>query len=360
MIPLFIINYNGLENLGPLPLKVVEKAVEAYTHLGDLKIVFVDNGSRDGSLDAVVDKFGDVVLSIRIESNLGHSMGVNVALKRYTLITSSTLRYVFVMDNDYVILNPDGLRDLIRYMEGNRGTVALQDMNLNRYGKVSDAGLLLTTFYTVIFRCGGLSIGECPEKVSYVSSVISCLALYNVRLILLKRGFMFNRYNIIYHDDVDLSLDMWSHGYPSAFIPVVVGVHYWSSTRKRMIRPFIEYESKRGAVLLYKRLSKFAKAKGLLTPYVRELLYTIPRLALYGQERTSIVTRAFLDAMSLKVKPLTGPYEPLILHLSPRALPYSFIWRKLKHGKRSELMKLVIDKDTLRTSRRPFIISYTL
>jgi GT2 family glycosyltransferase len=226
MIPLFIINYNGLENLGPLLFKVVKKAVEAYTHLGDLKIVFVDNGSQDGSLDAVVGKFGDVVLPIRIKSNLEHSMGVNVALKRYINITGFTPRYAFVMDNDYVILNPDRLRDLIRYVEGNRGTTALQGINLNKHGKVSDAELLLATFYTVIFRCGGLPVSECPEKVSYVSSVISCLALYNVRLILLKRGFMFNRYNIIYHDDVDLSLDMWSHGYPSAVVPVVVGVHY--------------------------------------------------------------------------------------------------------------------------------------
>jgi len=226
---------------------------------------------------------------------------------------------------------------------------------LNRYGKVSDAGLLLTTFYTVIFRCGGLPAGECPEKVSYVSSVISCLALYNVRLILLKRGFIFNRYNIIYHDDVDLSLDMWSHGYPSAFIPVVIGVHYWSSTRKRMSRPFIEYESKRGAILLYKRLSKFVKAKGLLTPYVRELLYTIPRLALHGQERTSIVTRAFLDAMSLKVKPLTGPYEPLLLDIPFRNLSHSLS----KLVKRSKLLTIVIDKNALQAGRRPFIVPYT-
>jgi hypothetical protein len=34
MIPLFIINYNGLENLGPLLFKVVEKAVEAHTSRG--------------------------------------------------------------------------------------------------------------------------------------------------------------------------------------------------------------------------------------------------------------------------------------------------------------------------------------
>jgi len=251
-VPMFIVNYNGLESLGSTFLKVVDKAVEASTYVDNIKVILVDNGSKDESADVVQERFWDTVTLLRLKFNLGHSGGVNVALKRYTLITGSTPRYALVMDNDYAILNPDGLRDLIRYMESNRRTVALQGINLNRYGKVSDAGLLLTTFYTVIFRCGGLPVGECPEKVSYVSSVISCLALYNVRLVLLKREFMFNRHNIIYHDDVDLSLDMWSHGYPSAFIPVVVGVHYWSSTRKRMIRPFIEYESKRGAVLLYK------------------------------------------------------------------------------------------------------------
>jgi hypothetical protein len=122
-----------------------------------------------------------------------------------------------------------------------------------------------------------------------------------------------------------------------------------------MIRPFTEYESKRGAVLPYKRLSKFAKAKGLLTPYVRELLYTVPRLALYGRERTSIVTRAFLDAMSLKVKPLTGPYEPLLLDITLRNLPHSLS----KLVKRSKLIALVIDKDALQVSRRPFIVPYT-
>jgi GT2 family glycosyltransferase len=352
---MFIINYNGLESLGSTFLKVVEKAVVASTYMDNIKVILIDNGSKDKSADIVQERFWDTVTLLRLKSNLGHSGGVNVALKRYITITGSTPRYAFVMDNDYAILNPDGLRDLIRYMEGNRGTVALQGINLNRYGKVSDAGLLLTTFYTVIFRCGGLPVGECPEKVSYVSSVISCLALYNVRLILLKRGFMFNRHNIIYHDDVDLSLDMWSHGYPSAFIPVVVGVHYWSSTRKRMIKSIIEYESKRGAVLLYKRLSKLVKAKGLLTPYVRELLYTVPRLVLYGRERTSIVTRAFLDAMSLKVKPLTGPYEPLLLDIPLRNLPYSLP----KLVKRSKLITIVIDRDALQASRRPFIIPYT-
>jgi GT2 family glycosyltransferase len=355
---MFIVNYNGLESLGSTFLKVVEKAVVASTYMDNIKVILIDNGSKDKSADIVQERFWDTITLLRLKSNLGHSGGVNVALKRYSILTGSTPRYAFIMDNDYVIVNPDGLRDLIRYMESNRRTVAVQGINLNRYGKVSDAGLLLTTLFTVIFRCGDLHVSECPEKVSYVSSVISSLALYNVRLVLLKRGFMFNRYNIIYHDDVDLSLDMWSQGHSSLLVPVVVGVHYGSSTRRRITKPFIEYESKRGAVLLYKRLSKFTKAKGLLIPYIREFLYTMPRLALYGHKHTSIVTRAFLDAITIKIKPLTGPYEPLLLDVSLRNLPYS-LWKLIKRGK-NEPITLVIDKNALQASRRPFIIPHIL
>jgi len=80
------------------------------------------------------------------------------------------------------------LRDLIEYMERDPRTVTVQGVNLLKDGRVHDSGLLLTTFFTATFRCRGLPVGKCPEKVSYVSSIISCLALYNVRVVLSKRG----------------------------------------------------------------------------------------------------------------------------------------------------------------------------
>jgi len=39
MIPLFIINYNGLENLGSKFIDVVERAVVASTYIDNLKVV---------------------------------------------------------------------------------------------------------------------------------------------------------------------------------------------------------------------------------------------------------------------------------------------------------------------------------
>jgi hypothetical protein len=59
--------------------------------------------------------------------------------------------------------------------------------------------------------------------------------------------------------------------------------------------------------------------------------------------------------MSLKVKPLTGPYEPLLLDIPLRNLPHSLS----KLVKRSELITLVIDKNALQASKRPFIVPYT-
>jgi len=59
--------------------------------------------------------------------------------------------------------------------------------------------------------------------------------------------------------------------------------------------------------------------------------------------------------MSLKVKPLTGPYEPLLLDIPLRNLPHSLP----KLVKRSKLTTIVIDRDALQAGRRPFIIPYT-
>ncbi len=352
-VPLFIVNYNGLENLGLRFLEVVGKAVNASTYLDNLEVVLVDNGSRDASLDIIRERFWDTVTPLRLNSNLGHAMGVNAGLMKYARIRGCIPSRVFIMDNDYVITNPGGLKDMLKYMESEGKAVAVQGVNLNRDGRVSDAGLLLTTFFTATFRCEGLSVSECPEKPSYVSSVISCLALYNLKSILAKRKLLFDKHHIIYHDDVDLSLNMWSHGLTSASIPTVVGVHYWSSTRKRMNRAFVEYEGKRGSILLYRRLPRYTKAHTLLTPYFKELLFIIPRLAMYGIDIARAKTKAFLDALTLEVESYKGSYEPLLVKMPARALVHP--------SKSLAMLKtLVVDRSLLLGSKRPFIISLQL
>jgi GT2 family glycosyltransferase len=347
---MFIVNYNSLESLGSTFLKVIDKAVEASTYVDNIKVILVDNGSKDGSTDIVQERFWDTVTLLRLKSNLGHSGGVNVALKRYIVTAGCTPRKVFVMDNDYMITNPEGLKEMLDYMEREKRTAAVQGVNLLPNGRVSDAGVLLTTFFNGRFRCGGFSVGECPEGYSYVSYTVSCMALYNLRIVLGKRDFLFNRHNIIRHDDVDLSLEMWSHGFTSAVIPATVGVHFVSSTRTRVSKDFIEYESKRGRTLLYRRASSYLKASSLLIPYIREIPYMVTRLAIYDYDIARIRTRAFLDALTMKIKPFSGPYEPLLI--KPRMDSIFNLHRQL-----DKLSSLIVDKSTLMSSNKPFIIN---
>jgi GT2 family glycosyltransferase len=349
-VPMFIVNYNGLESLGSTFLKVIDKAIEASTYVDNIKVILVDNGSKDRSADIVQERFWDTVTLLRLKSNLGHSNGVNVALKRYIATAGCTPRKVFVMDNDYMITNPEGLKEMLGYMEREKRTAAVQGVNLLPNGRVSDAGVLLTTFFNGRFRCGGFSVGECPEGYSYVSYTVSCMALYNLRIVLSKRDFLFNRHNIIRHDDVDLSLEMWSHGFTSAVIPATVGVHIVSSTRTRLSKDFIEYESKRGRTLLYRRASSYLKASSLLIPYIREIPYMVTRLAIYDYDIARIRTRAFLDALTMKVKPFSGPYEPLLI--KPRMDSIFNLHRQL-----DKLSSLVVDRSTLMSSNKPFIIN---
>ena len=349
-VPMFIVNYNGLESLGSTFLKVIDKAVEASTYVDNIKVILVDNGSKDGSADVVQERFWDTVTLLRLKFNLGHSGGVNVALKWYIATAGCTPRKVFVMDNDYMITNPEGLKEMLGYMEREKRTAAVQGVNLLPNGRVSDAGVLLTTFFNGRFRCGGFSVGECPEGYSYVSYTVSCMALYNLRIVLSKRDFLFNRHNIIRHDDVDLSLEMWSHGFTSAVIPATVGVHFVSSTRTRVSKDFIEYESKRGRTLLYRRASSYLKASSLLIPYTREIPYMVARLAIYDYDIARIRTRAFLDALTMKVKPFNGSYEPLLI--KPRMDSLFNLHRQL-----DKLSSLIVDKSTLMSSNKPFIIN---
>jgi len=55
-VPMFIVNYNSLESLGSTFLKVIDKAVETSTYVDNIKVILVDNGSKDGSTDIVLRK----------------------------------------------------------------------------------------------------------------------------------------------------------------------------------------------------------------------------------------------------------------------------------------------------------------
>ena len=75
------------------------ESVLASSYSG-LRVVVVDNGSRDGSPDALLDSFGAKIDQIVHEDNLGYAKGVNAGI-RHAL--ASGAEYVLLLNNDTLV-----------------------------------------------------------------------------------------------------------------------------------------------------------------------------------------------------------------------------------------------------------------
>ena len=75
----------------------------------DFDILVVDNDSKDGSVDIILEEYPQVRL-IRNDKNYGFSYAVNVGIK------ASTAKYVILLNND-TVAHKDFVKELILAME---------------------------------------------------------------------------------------------------------------------------------------------------------------------------------------------------------------------------------------------------
>jgi GT2 family glycosyltransferase len=98
-LTVIIPNYNGKELIVEC-LHSLQK--QKYK---DFEVIVVDNGSSDGSVDIITNKFPKVTL-ISLEKNTGFAHAVNIGIK------NSETPYVFLLNND-TELDPDCLMKLL-------------------------------------------------------------------------------------------------------------------------------------------------------------------------------------------------------------------------------------------------------
>jgi GT2 family glycosyltransferase len=105
-VAVIVLNYNGkdvtLETLSSLTALDYDAA----------EVVVVDNGSTDGSFDAIATAYPDLV-QLRVEDNRGISWGLNAGI-RWAL--ERGFPYLLVCNND-IEMAPDALGEMVRVME---------------------------------------------------------------------------------------------------------------------------------------------------------------------------------------------------------------------------------------------------
>ena len=263
-----VVNWNG----GDQNLECLESLVRQG--LAPAEIVFVDNGSTDGSREAVERRFPGLVL-VENRENLGFGEGANQGA-REALARGAEL--VFFVNNDVRV--PDGtLETLEETLERSRdlGIVGPRVLYKSEPGRVWCAGGMLTWKENLSTLLGHRQLDGPEWRASRDVDYVAGCALLVRREVLEKVG-MFDAKYFAYMEDVDLCLRAKRAGFGVRLVGDAAAYHASSSATGGGYNPRRKYMMGVNSIWFLKR---HARAR----EWVRFLAYdvlTLPFLWVAG------------------------------------------------------------------------------
>lgn len=218
-VSIIVLNWNGKQYLETCLSSLIQ---QTYS---DIEIIFVDNGSCDGSVEFVKSKYPGVII-VHHDKNLGFAMGVNSG------IMVSNGKYIATINND-AQADKKWIAGLVSVMESNANTGCCASKMLNYYerDKIDSAGI-------VIYQNGNAydrgarekDIGQYDSQ-EEVFGACAGAALYRKEM--LDEIGLFDKGYFAYFEDVDLSFRMHLFGWKCIYVPDAVVYHMHSATSKQ-------------------------------------------------------------------------------------------------------------------------------
>lgn len=234
---IIIPNYNGI--------KYIEKCLNSLE--GEpAHILVVDNGSTDGSVQLVAERFPQVGL-LRLDCNYGFCTAVNRG------VGQCRTPYVILLNNDtevksgFVRAMEEPLQKNVRIFSG-----AAQMLNLYQPEKIDDAG----DYYCALGWA--FALGKDRPKQNYqrprrIFAACGGAAIYR-REVMEYLGLL-DENHFAYLEDIDLGYRARIHGYENVYIPEAVVYHAGSASSGSRYNEFkVDLTSKNSVYLVYKNM----------------------------------------------------------------------------------------------------------
>jgi GT2 family glycosyltransferase len=237
-----VLNWNNRKDLDEC-LSNLRSLADSYTH----RVYVVDQGSTDGSVELVKERFPEVRLLCN-PSNVGHSEGNNQGMEA---ALADGADYVFFQDND-TILEPGMFTQLVPFLEGRPevGAVAPLVLRHDRPDMVwcNGGGIQWRDFSHIHIDEDrpAEQIEPTPVTCDFLSS---CGFLVGSRT--LEQVGPWNRQFFLYHNDVEYCLRIRRLGLDVVSLPSARMWHKVSST-VRPYSPMMIYYKGRNKWLLMK------------------------------------------------------------------------------------------------------------
>ncbi|CAG0971146.1 N-acetylglucosaminyl-diphospho-decaprenol L-rhamnosyltransferase [Methanosarcinales archaeon] len=217
-VSIIVLNWNGKQYLETCLSSLVRQTYK------NIEIIFVDNGSSDGSIDFVRNEFPGVVI-LGHAANLGFAEGVNSGIR------ISGGEFIATINND-AQADDNWIKSLVEVMESDPGIGCCGSKMLRYYARniIDSAGI-------VIYQNGNAYDRGREEKDTGQYDIMEeifgpCAGAALYRREMLDEIGLFDKEYFAYFEDVDISFRMHLSGWKCIFVPDAIVYHMHSATAK--------------------------------------------------------------------------------------------------------------------------------
>lgn len=233
-------NFNGIQ--------YVEKCLESLENqsVKHFSIIVIDNGSTDGSVELVQEKYPYVQV-ICMGENTGFSVAVNKGIEL------TTTRYVILLNND-TITEINFVEEMERAISKSEQifSVSSKMIDMNLPTKIDGAGDLYCALGWAFAKYKGDSIKKANKKCKIFSA---CAGAAIYRKSILDEIGLFDEQHFAYLEDVDIGYRARIYGYENWYTPNAIVYHAGSGVSGSRYNEFkISLASKNSIYLIYKNM----------------------------------------------------------------------------------------------------------
>ncbi len=212
----------------------------------DFEVLVVDNGSKDGSVAYMKERYPEVRL-IALDTNTGFSGAVNIGIRE------SKTPYVLLLNNDTKV-DPAFVGEMIKAIEADERIFSVSSRMIQMYHPeyIDDAGDMFNLIGWAYQRGVGHPVEE-YEKPYDVFSACAGAALYR-RDVFEKIG-LFDEMHFAYLEDIDVGYRARIAGYRNVFCPSAKVLHVGSGTSGSKYNEFkVKLAARNSIYLVYKNM----------------------------------------------------------------------------------------------------------